>query len=53
MPTIPNHLSPLLALLLLLTVALPTHALRLHAASPQDPKVYDEDAYLTSLARTQ
>lgn len=53
MPNIPNHLSPLLALLLLLAAALPTQALRLHAASPQDPKVYDEDAYLTSLAQTQ
>jgi peptidoglycan hydrolase CwlO-like protein len=52
MPTIPNHLSPAIALLLL-CAALPIHSLRLHAASPQDPKVYDEDAYLTSLARTQ
>lgn len=52
MPT-PNHLSPLLALLFLLCTALPTQALRLHAASPQDPKIYDEDAYLTSLAKTQ
>ncbi len=53
MPNTPNHLSTPIALLLILCAALPIHSLRMHLVSPQDPNVYDEDAYLTSLARTQ